>query len=193
MIIFRKINIKNGSYYFFNDMINIKHFDPNLLSIDKTSFKSIDAVTYHIKYITMKSFDHVNIDCENSLYLVFNNVDGYIIKENNEDKYLNFAFTNKNKEVLQKQTKLWNEIKSQIETINGGTLIEYKKDFMKISFESDDDLPFTKILSIPVIIITGSVFQEGNEYYPQVLLHELCINLLTDYRKYPQYYQPYFS
>ena len=50
-------------------MINIKNFDPNLLSIDKISFKSIDAATYYIKYINMKSLDHVNIDCENSLFL----------------------------------------------------------------------------------------------------------------------------
>ena len=101
-------------------MINIQNFDLNLLSIDKISFKSTDAVTCHIKYVTMKSFDHVNIDCENSLYLVFNNVDGYIIEENNENKYLIFAFTDKNKEVLKKYAKLWNEVKNQIKTINGG-------------------------------------------------------------------------
>ena len=70
----------------------------NLLSIDKISFKSIDAVTYHIKYITMKSLDHINIDSENSLYLVFNNVDGYTEK-NNGNKYLIFAPTEKNKKV----------------------------------------------------------------------------------------------
>ena len=111
MIVFRKINIKNCSYYLFHDMINIKNFDPNLLGIDKISFKSIDAVTYHIKYIIMKSLDHVNIDCENSLYLLFNNVDGYIIEKNNEDKYLIFASADKNKEILEKYTKLWDEIK----------------------------------------------------------------------------------
>ena len=43
-------------------MINIKNFDSSLLSIDKTSLKSIDAVTYHIKYMTMKILDHGNID-----------------------------------------------------------------------------------------------------------------------------------
>ena len=99
-------NIKFRPYYFFSDMINIQNFDLNLLSIDKISFKITDAVTCHIKYVTMKSFDHVNIDCENSLYLVFNNVDGYIIEENNENKYLIFAFTDKNKEVLKKYAKL---------------------------------------------------------------------------------------
>ena len=49
----RQINIKNRPHYFFNDMINIKIFDPNLLSIDKMSFKSIDDGIYHIEYITM--------------------------------------------------------------------------------------------------------------------------------------------
>ena len=51
---FREIDIKNRSYYFFNEIINIKNFDPNLLNIDKISFKSIDVVIYNIEYITMK-------------------------------------------------------------------------------------------------------------------------------------------
>ena len=55
-------------------MININNFDPNLLNICKIPFKSIDAVIYSIRYIIMKSLDHVNIDSANSLYLVFNNV-----------------------------------------------------------------------------------------------------------------------
>ena len=96
MITFKQVNIENRPYSFLNDIINIKNFDPNLLSIDKTSFKCIYVVTYHIKSITMKSLDHVNIDSENSLYLVFNNVNGYT-EESNEDKYLIFASTNKNK------------------------------------------------------------------------------------------------
>ena len=145
MIIFRQINTKYRPYYFFNGMINIKHFDPGLLDIDKISFKSTDAVIYKIRYVTMKSLDNENIDSANRLYLIFNNVDGYIecnsIEESNGDKFLILASTNKNKEVLEKYTKLWDEIKNQIETINGGKPIKYKRDFMKIRFESDDDLP----------------------------------------------------
>ena len=98
-------------------MINIKKFDPNFLSVDKTSFKNIDAVTYHMKYITMKSLDHVYINCENSLYLVFNNVRGYIIQESDEDKYLIFASTDKNKGVFEKYIEVWNEIKNQLKII----------------------------------------------------------------------------
>ena len=62
-------------------MINIKHFDSSLLNIDKISFKNTDAVIYNIKYITMASIDHENIDNGNPLCLIFNNVDGYIIEE----------------------------------------------------------------------------------------------------------------
>ena len=84
-----------------------------------------------------------------------------------------FASTDKNKEVLRKYTKLWDKIKNQIETISGNKQIEYGKDFIKIRFESDDDLPLGKILSIPeCIIAVRSVFQEDNNYYPQVYLHE---------------------
>ena len=178
MITFKKISIDHRPYYFFSDMIIAKNFNPNLLSIDKISFKSIDAVKccYYIKYITMKSLDHVNIDCKNSHYLVFNNVDGYIEK-NNGDKYLIFASTGKNKKVLKNYIKLWDEIKNKIEKINGGECnstepIECKKGFMIITFESDDDLPLGKILSILIMVVTGSVFQEGKKYYPQVLLNE---------------------
>ena len=55
-------------------MVSIKNFDPN-----KLSFRGVLSVNiYYIKYITMKSIDHVNIDNEDFLYLIFNNVDGYI-------------------------------------------------------------------------------------------------------------------
>ena len=64
-----------------------------------------------------------------------------------------FALTKDNKEVLRKYTELWDEIKNLIEKINGGKPIKYKKDFMKIRFNSNDDLPLGKILSIPILII----------------------------------------
>ena len=45
----KQINIKNHTYYFFNDMINIKDFDFSLLKIDKQSDKNIGI--YNIGYI----------------------------------------------------------------------------------------------------------------------------------------------
>ena len=115
----KEINIKNRIFTFFNDMINIKNFDSNLLKIVKNSYKNIDI--YYIGYITMKSIsDYGNINCVNPLYLIVREEDGYI-KESNENKYLVFASTDKNKDVLEKYTKLWDEIEYLIRTINGGT------------------------------------------------------------------------
>ena len=131
----------------------------------------------------MKSLDHVNNDSESPLYLIFSNVDGYIIKESNRDKYLIFVSTNQNKKVLEKYTKRWNEIKIQIETINGGKLIKYKEHFMKIRFESDNDLPLGKILNIPsLIIIARSVFKEITSIIIKFIYMNVCINLWRDYK-----------
>ena len=145
-----------------------------MLSIDKISFKSIDAVICNIKYITLKSLNHVNIDSENPPYLIFNNVDGYD-EESNGDKYLIVTSTDNNKEVLKKYVELWDKVKNQIETINGGEPIDYKKDFMKSRFESDDDLPLGKMLSIPdTMVVIRFVFQENSKHYSQICLHE-CV------------------
>ena len=72
------------------------------------------------------------------LIMQIDNVDVYI-EENNENKYLIYASTDKKKEVLEKYTELWDEIKDQIEAISDVKAIRYEKDFMKIKFESNDD------------------------------------------------------
>ena len=73
----KQINIKNRTYYFYNDMINTKHFKPNLLKIDRKSYKDIDI--YNIGYIAIKKIDDCeNIYSVNPLYLFINYGNGYI-------------------------------------------------------------------------------------------------------------------
>ena len=171
----KQINIKNRPCYYFNDMINIKNFDPSLLKTNKLLFRGVSVNIYYIKYITIKSFDHVKIDNENFLYLIFDNVDGYI-KESNGNKYLVLAPTVL--KVFKKYTKLWDETKNQIKALNGGEPIKYKKDFMNIRFESDYGLPLSKALSSPcMIIVTTSVFEKNGKHYPQFYLHECLYEL----------------
>ena len=55
MGVVKQIDIKNRTYYFYNDMINIKKFDSNLLKIDKKSYKDIGI--YNNGYITIKRID----------------------------------------------------------------------------------------------------------------------------------------
>ena len=69
----KEINTKNRTYYFFDDMINIKNFDLDLLKIEKKLYKDIDI--YYVGYITMKDFDNVKINSVNPLYLIIDNVD----------------------------------------------------------------------------------------------------------------------
>ena len=56
----KQIEIKNWTYYFYNDIINIEEFDSNLLKIDKKSYKDSDI--YYIGYNTIKKIgDYENI------------------------------------------------------------------------------------------------------------------------------------
>ena len=60
----KQINIKNRTYYFYNDLINIKDFDAGLLKIDKKSYKDIGI--YNTEYITKKKID----DCNNNYSVI---------------------------------------------------------------------------------------------------------------------------
>ena len=150
-------------------MIKIKDLTPDLLRIDKKSYKNNNI--YYIGYITIKDTDYVNIHRVNPLKFIIDKTDGYI-EESNGDKYLTLVSNDKNKEVLTKYTKLWNKIKNLIEKMNSEPG-NFEKYFMKIKFNLDDNLPLSKILSLhSIIIVVGSVFQEDNKYYPQVFLDE---------------------
>ena len=146
----KQINIENRTYNFFNDMINIEKFDSNSLKINKKSYKSVGI--YYIGYITRKRIsDYENINNVYSVYLIIDKAEGYIecnsIGETNRNKYLTFASTEKNKEVLKKYRELWNGIKYLIEC-NSIKADEYEKDFMKIKFNSDVNLPLNKKLKL---------------------------------------------
>ena len=82
---FKDIDIKNHTYYFFNDNINVKNFDPKKSWIDKKSYKNISV--YYIGYVTMKDLKYVKNNSVNPLYLNINKVNCYFI-EVNANKYL---------------------------------------------------------------------------------------------------------
>ena len=104
----KQINIKNRTYYFYNDMINIKNFDQILLKIDRKSYKNIGI--YNIGYIAIKKIDDCeNIYSVNPLYLRITHANGYI-EEKNENKYLIFDSTDENKKLMKKTGRCleWN-------------------------------------------------------------------------------------
>ena len=163
-------NIKNRTYYFYNDIIDIEIFDSNMLRLDKKSCKNLDI--YNIGYITVKNIGSgYGINCVNPLYLCIGNANGYI-EEINEDKYLVFD-ADENKEL--KYDDVFSGIIGKIKKIDDDWL-EYSKDYTEIKFSSDDNLPLNKPLQFYKMTLTiRCVFSEDNKLYPQVQMM-LCIN-----------------
>ena len=140
----KDININNHTYYFFDDIISIKHFDPNNTKTDEKSYKNI--LIYYIGYVTIKDSKYVKNNSVNPLYLIFSKVNGYF-EEINKNKYLTLDPTDESKEIIKQYEELWSN--------------------------SDDDLPLNKTLEIHnATIVVRDVFYEENKYYLQVFLDE---------------------
>ena len=120
--------------------------------------------------------DCENIYSVNPLYLRITHANGYI-EEINENKYLIFDSIDENKELLKKYNDVFNGIRNKIKKISGDEC-DYEKDYMKIKFNSDDNLPLNKPLKFRLMTIR-SAFKEDGKLYPQVLLddalHELNV------------------
>ena len=116
------INIKNQSYYFFDDIIDIRNFHSNLLKMEKKPHKDVDI--YYIGYVTIKKFSNCeNIHSVNPSHLIFLSSTGYF-KEKNGGKYLILDSAEKYEEVF-------SGIISEIKTINGGKELFYEKKLCK--------------------------------------------------------------
>ena len=107
---FRKMNIRNKTYYFYNDLINIKDFNARLLKLDK---KNINRSWYLLYWLCHKKPEW-NVNSVNPLYLMINRIDSFIEKKNG-DKHLNIALSDRNSEVLKKYSEVWDGIKDCIE------------------------------------------------------------------------------
>ena len=65
------------------------------------------------------------------------------------------------------------ELKIKSKKINIGSSGEYAKDYLKIKFDSDDNLPLNKILNFRILtIIIRSLFEKDGKYYPQIFLDD---------------------
>ena len=173
----KQINIKNRTYYFYNDQIDLKDFDARLLKIDKKDYNEIDI--YYIGYVTVKKIANCNnINSVNPLYLMINEMIGHF-EEKIENKYLVLDDVDENKTVSKKYEEVWEGVKKEIETINGGEKMEYGKGFKKIKFESNDDLSLNKPVKLRLLtIITRSVFSEDGTFYPQLFLNDALYELV---------------
>ena len=119
--------MKNRTYYFYNNQISLKDFDASILKIDKKNFKEIDV--YYIGYVTFKEIANCNnINSVNPLQLMIDKMIGHF-EEESGNKHLVLDDVKENKEASKNMKKFGKVLKKEIETINGGEKIEYRKDF----------------------------------------------------------------
>ena len=117
-----------------------------------------------------------NIYSVNLLYLSINHASRYI-EEKGMNKYLIFDSTDENNELLKKYNDVWSVIKNKIKEISSGEC-DYQKDYMKIKFDSDVNLPLNKPLKFHNMTTTiRSVFEEDGKLYPQASLDDTLYEL----------------
>ena len=118
------IDIKNCTYYFFNDIINIKNFDLINIKIDEKLYK--DIVIYYIGYVMIKDSQYIKINRENLLDLILNKRNEYF-EEINRNNYLALVPTNESKEKIKKYEELWSKVRDLIRSITRNSDEKYMK------------------------------------------------------------------
>ena len=110
------------------------------------------------------------------MYLHITHESGYI-EEISANKYLIFDSIDENKELLKKYNNVFNGIREKIKEINSDEC-DYEKNYMKMKFNSDNNLPLNKLLKFDNMSITiRSVFKEDDKLYPQVFLDDTLYEL----------------
>ena len=85
------------------------------------------------------------------------------INESNGNKYLTLVTTNESKDTLKKSEELWSKIRDFFRVISNNS-VNHDGKYIKITFQSDDDLHLKKTLGFQnIIIVIGSIFHEGNK------------------------------
>ena len=127
---------------------------------------------YYIGYVTKKS--EYGINSVNPLYLIINRIKGHF-EEKDGDKYL--IISSGNGDTIQKYQEVFDRLKEIIKKINDSSqTIKYDDNYIKIKFNTDDNILLNNIIYLATITITiRSITKKGNKYYLQVFLDE-CLH-----------------
>ena len=130
---------------------------------------------YYIGYVDKKPEWSVN--SVNPLYLMINRFYGFFEQKNGE-KYLNIDDTSS--EILKKYNEVFNGIKYHIKKINDNDS-EYEKDYMKIKFNTGDDIPLNKVLYFSTItVIIRCIFEKIVNIILDVIWMNVCTKCKND-------------
>ena len=170
----KQINIKNRTYYFYNDIINLDEFDGSKIKVDRKNFNDIDI--YYLGYEYKKKITECNeINSVNPLYLRITDMKGQFKKGKSDNVWYLMIFGNEN--VLRIFGDIWKSIRAKVEENTDG-ILQYDKDYMRTKFESNDNLPADNIINIRLAtIIISSVFAQNDKFYPELFLDDALYEL----------------
>ena len=170
----KQINIKNRTYYFYNDIIDLDEFDGSKIKVDRKNFNDIDI--YYLGYEYKKKITECNeINSVNPLYLRIKDMKGQFKKSKDDNVWYLILFGDA--DVLRKFANIWKSIRAKIEE-NTGDIVQYDKDYMKIKLESNDNLSTDNIVNMHLVtIIIRSVFAQNGKFYPQLFLDDALYEL----------------
>ena len=165
----KQIDIKNRTYYFYNDIIDPDEFDGSKTKVDRKNFNDIGI--YYLGYEYKKKITECNeINSVNPLYLRIKDMKGQFKKGKGDNVWYLIIFGDA--DVLRKFANIWKSIRAKIEENTGG-IVQYDKDYMKIKFESNDNLSTDNIVNMhSVTIIIRGVFAQNGKFYPQLFLDD---------------------
>ena len=170
----KQTNIKKWTYYFYNDIIDLDEFGGSKIKVDKENFNHIRI--YYLRYEYKKKITECNVkNSVNPLYLRIIDMKGQFKTGKSDNGWYLIIFGDA--DVLKKFENIWESIRANIEENTDG-IVQYNKDYMKIKFESNDNLPINNIVNMhQVTIIIRSVFAQNCKFYPQLFLDDALYEL----------------
>ena len=167
-MVIESLKIKTKSNYNWDDVIYIYDFDVNLVKVVKRESR-IGANIYYIGYVLEPKHDNNSI---NPLYFVVNRLFGHIEKiEGSSDNYL--VVNINNEKIINVFDELWKFIGNEITSSNSSNKI---KEYNKLRFNSNVDLPLDTLIEFRALVIINCVIEKDGEYYPEIYLNECSYN-----------------
>ena len=149
----KEINIKNQTYYFYNDIIDLDEFDESKIKVDKKDFNDIDI--YYLGYEHKKKISECNvINSVNPLYLRIINMNS-LFEKGRDDAWC-LIISDKG-DVNKKLGDILESIKNKIRE-KTWDVVEYDNDYMKIKFESNNIFPVGENVNIHHAIVIRAYF-----------------------------------
>ena len=162
------LKIKTRTNYNWDDIVYINDFDSNSLEVIKRESR-IGANIYYIGYVFNPNYDYNTI---NPLYFIINRLIGYIEEiEGFNDKYLVVTKSMHNRKIIHSFDTIWSHIEHKINPNNFNN--NNIKDYDKLRFNSDVDLPTDILIEFRSLVINVScVIEKDGKYYPEIYLDE---------------------